>query len=98
MTLNNVCCSALYVRNDPYETSDAVFGVKSSLLVDIDKADAEIAHKYNVAAGHALLTHNFVLVTDDEASALRMQKSKEALEKMGRKVKTVDSLPVSDGD
>ncbi|KAI7976983.1 hypothetical protein EIK77_002493, partial [Talaromyces pinophilus] len=29
--------TSLYIRNDPYETSDAVFGVKNSLIVELDK-------------------------------------------------------------
>lgn len=35
--------TALYVRGDPYETSDAVFGVKDSLIVDFTKATKEEA-------------------------------------------------------
>jgi hypothetical protein len=99
MSLNNAdygCCSALYLRNDPYETSDAVFGVKNSLLVDITEADTEIAQKYSVSEGHAFLTYDFVLVTDEESSSLRFQNSREAIEKIGSKVKFVNDLPVLD--
>ncbi|OQE12793.1 hypothetical protein PENFLA_c062G09637 [Penicillium flavigenum] len=90
--------TALYIRNDPYETSDAVFGVKDSLVVDIGKASAEVARKYDVPEGHALLTYDFVLMTDDETSSLRDQKSREAMDKLGRKVKIVDGLPIPDLD
>ncbi|KAJ5789160.1 uncharacterized protein N7518_006171 [Penicillium psychrosexuale] len=90
--------TALYLRNDPYETSDAVFGVKDSLTVDIGKADAEIARKYNVPEGHALLTYDFVLVSDEETKELRAHNSKVALDKLGRKVKIVNGLPVPDLD
>ncbi|CAG8407686.1 unnamed protein product [Penicillium salamii] len=90
--------TALYLRNDPYETSDAVFGVKDSLTVDIGKADAEIAKKYNVPEGHALLTYDFVLVSDEETSQLRAHNSKIALDKLGRKVKIVKGLPIPDLD
>ncbi|CDM34770.1 hypothetical protein DTO013E5_3316 [Penicillium roqueforti] len=90
--------TALYLRNDPYETSDAVFGVKDSLTVEIGKADAEIARKYNVPEGHALLTYDFVLVSDEETKELRAHNSKVALDKLGRKVKIVNGLPVPDLD
>ncbi|GAB1210865.1 Intradiol ring-cleavage dioxygenase [Aspergillus pseudonomiae] len=90
--------TALYLRNDPYETSDAVFGVKDSLVVDLGKAGPEYAKKYGVSEDHALLTYDFVLVSDTETSALREQNSKVALDKLGRKVKIVNGLPVPDLD
>lgn len=90
--------SALYLRNDPYETSDAVFGVKDSLIVDIGKAGPEIAKKYNVSEDHAVLKYDFVLVSDDETKQLRAHNSKVALDKLGRKVKIVNGLPIPDLD
>ncbi|KAE8342079.1 hypothetical protein BDV24DRAFT_46816 [Aspergillus arachidicola] len=90
--------TALYLRNDPYETSDAVFGVKDSLVVDLGKAGPEYAKKYGVSEDHALLTYDFVLVSDAETSALRERNSKVALDKLGRKVKIVNGLPVPDLD
>ncbi|GAA86678.1 catechol dioxygenase [Aspergillus luchuensis IFO 4308] len=90
--------TALYLRNDPYETSDAVFGVKDSLVVDIGKAGPEYAAKYGVSEDHALLTYDFVLVSDEETSELRARNSKEALDKLGRKVKIVNGLPVPELD
>ncbi|KAE8375507.1 Intradiol ring-cleavage dioxygenase [Aspergillus bertholletiae] len=90
--------TALYLRNDPYETSDAVFGVKDSLVVDLGKAGPEYAKKYGVSEDHALLTYDFVLVSDSETSALREKNSKVALDKLGRKVKIVNGLPVPDLD
>ena len=89
---------ALYIRGDPYETSDAVFGVKQSLIVDFDKADAETAKKYEVEEGSLVLKHDFVLITEEESSDVRNQKSKEALEKLGKKVKIIEGLPVPDVD
>ncbi|KAJ5551707.1 hypothetical protein N7461_006405 [Penicillium sp. DV-2018c] len=90
--------TALYLRNDPYASSDAVFGVKDSLTVDIGKADAEIAKKYNVPEGHSLLTYDFVLVSEEETSKLRAHNSMVALDKLGRKVKIVNGLPIPDLD
>ena len=71
--------SALYIRNDPYESSDAVFGVKDSLVVDIGKVDENIAKRYGTPEGHALLTYDFVLVTEPEATELKDKNMKEAL-------------------
>ncbi|KAJ6038228.1 uncharacterized protein N7446_005041 [Penicillium canescens] len=90
--------TALYLRNDPYETSDAVFGVKDSLTVDIGKVGPELSKKYDVPEGHALLSYDFVLVSDEETSQLRAYNSKVALDKLGRRVKIVNGLPVPDLD
>ena len=78
--------------------SDAVFGVKKSLIVDFNPADAETAQKYGVKEGTLTLRHDFVLVSEREARELRELKSKEALEKLGRRVRLVDSLPIPDLD
>ncbi|KAL3475866.1 Intradiol ring-cleavage dioxygenase [Aspergillus californicus] len=90
--------TALYLRNDPYETSDAVFGVKDSLVVDLGRAGPEYAAKYGVSEDHALLTYDFILVSDKETSELRAKNSKAALDKLGRKVKIVNGLPIPDLD
>lgn len=89
---------ALYIKGDPYETSDAVFGVKDNLVVEVGKVDKATAEKYGVKEGTALITWDFVLVSDKEANELRDRKSMEALEKLGRHVKIVDGLPVPDVD
>jgi hypothetical protein len=88
----------LYVRGDPYESSDAVFGVKKSLVIDLDRVDKEMADKYGVKEGIWLLKHDFVLVTKDETEKLRDENAVEALEKLGLKMKLVDHLPVPDLD
>ena len=90
--------TALYIRGDPYETSDAVFGVKNSLVVDFHPADHMVAKKYDVAVGSAVLEYDFVLVSEKEAADLRAEKSKKALEELGRRVKLIDGLPVPDVD
>ena len=90
--------TALYVRGDPYVTSDAVFGVKNSLLVDFHPADKMVAKEYDVAVGSAVLEHDFVLVSEKEASDLRAEKSRKALEALGRKVILIGGLPVPDVD
>jgi len=56
--------TALYARGDPFETSDAVFGVKSSLIVDIKSVESEeMAQKYGVAKGDWLIDWDFVFLS-----------------------------------
>ncbi|KAK6198445.1 hypothetical protein LQW54_010273 [Pestalotiopsis sp. IQ-011] len=90
--------TALYLRGDPYETSDAVFGVKQSLIVDLGKVDGAAAAKYDAKEGHWLLMHDFVLVTEKETQDLRDRNAVEALEKLGLRMKLVDHLPVPELD
>ena len=90
--------SSLYMRGDPYETSDAVFGVKQSLVVDLNTVDEKVAKEYGVEEGTWVLTHDFVLVTEEETSRLRDRNAVEALEKLGLKMKLIDHLPVPDLD
>ncbi|KAH7116332.1 dioxygenase [Dactylonectria macrodidyma] len=90
--------TALYLRGDPYETSDAVFGVKESLVVDLDRVDKATAEKYGVEEGIWLLTYDFVLATEDETMKLRDTNAVEALEKLNLRLKLIDHLPVPDLD
>ncbi|KAF5989359.1 putative hydroxyquinol-1,2-dioxygenase [Fusarium bulbicola] len=91
--------TALYLKDDPYETTDAVFGVKDSLIVNIKKVDdEEMANKYGVKTGTALMTYDFVLVSDEAAAKLRREKAEEAMAKLGRKFRFIDNLPVPDVD
>jgi hypothetical protein len=89
----------LYLRGDPYETSDAVFGVKESLIIDLSTVDAEQAKKYGVKEGNKLLTYDFVLVTEEETKRLREEEARKAMEKLGReRMKIIEGLPVPDVD
>jgi hypothetical protein len=96
--MTNMLRRALYISGDKYEATDAVFGVKKSLIVDIGKVDAETAQRYGVEEGMLLLKHDFVLVTKEETERLRDQNAVEALQKLGLKMKLVDHLPVPDLD
>ena len=89
---------ALYLKNDPYESSDAVFGVKNSLIVELGKVDKATADKYGVKEGSALMTYDFVLVTEKNSFDLRCENSAKALERLGRRVKIVKGLPVPELD
>ncbi|KAJ4138714.1 hypothetical protein NW768_002573 [Fusarium equiseti] len=91
--------TALYLKDDPYESTDAVFGVKDSLVVSIQRVtDEEMAKKYDVKVGSALMTYDFVLVSDTAAAKLRRQKAEEAMANLGRNFKFIDDLPVPDVD
>ncbi|KAL3461827.1 Intradiol ring-cleavage dioxygenase [Aspergillus heterothallicus] len=92
--------TALYPRGDPYETSDPVFGVKESLVVDLGTVeDEEMAAKYGVKVGTKLLTYDFVLLSDQEARELRKKNAIEAMQKQGRKVVFHNDLPIpADGN
>ncbi|KAK7031702.1 Intradiol ring-cleavage dioxygenase [Favolaschia claudopus] len=66
--------TAFYFEGDPYLSSDAVFGVKSSLIVDTTtETDVEVTRKrgFKEATSHQVLKHNFVLATVDEAKEAR---------------------------
>lgn len=90
--------TSLYIRGSKYETSDAVFGVKETLVVDLGTVSKEQADKYGVKEGTKLLTYDFVLVSDKEAAELREKKAMEAMEAQGRRMRMVEGLPVPDVD
>jgi len=90
--------TALYIRGDPYETSDAVFGVKNSLIVDLGTVSAAEAKEYGVEEGSLSLKHDFVLVTKEDTEQLRDRNALEAMKKLGRKVTLLDHLPVPEVD
>ncbi|KAK5000130.1 hypothetical protein LTR66_000955 [Elasticomyces elasticus] len=91
--------TALYLKNDPYETTDAVFGVKDSLIVDVQKVDdEEQAMRYDVELGTLLIKYDFVLVTEKAAADLRRKKAEQAMASQGRKFRFIDDLPVPEVD
>ncbi|KAL4801793.1 Intradiol ring-cleavage dioxygenase [Aspergillus unguis] len=90
-----ILTTAIYPRGDPYESSDPVFGVKESLIVDLSTVDDEAtANKYGVKVGTKLLQYNFVLLTDTQARELRRKNAIETFAKQGRKVVFHNDLPV----
>ncbi|CAF2829659.1 unnamed protein product [Rotaria sp. Silwood2] len=63
--------TALYISGDPYESNDAVFAVKKSLIVNVGKVeDISVAKKYNVIEQDWLIRYDFVLTTKDETQIL----------------------------
>ncbi|KAF8799572.1 intradiol ring-cleavage dioxygenase [Phlegmacium glaucopus] len=66
--------TALYFKGDPYLTSDAVFGVKSSLIVEpevVNDPSISKARGFNEPKPHAYLKQNFVLATFKEGVEAR---------------------------
>ncbi|KAI1820082.1 dioxygenase [Xylaria intraflava] len=90
--------TALYIRGDPYETTDAVFGVKKSLIVSPQKIDKATAKQYGVPENSWILKQDFILPTEKESADLKDQLAMKAIEKMGLNMKLVDHLPVPDLD
>ncbi|KAF2028003.1 chlorocatechol 1,2-dioxygenase [Setomelanomma holmii] len=91
--------TALYIRGSDYETSDAVFGVKDSLIVGLETVSPAQAKQYDVKEGTQLLKYDFVLVTDEETKKLRHDEAVKAMKGLGREgMIIVDGLPVPDVD
>lgn len=76
--------TSLYFKGDIFLTSDAVFGVKSSLIEDPKKItdDAE-AKKYGFKHGpFQLVERDFVLITTEEAKAQIAKERKERAQEL----------------
>jgi protocatechuate 3,4-dioxygenase beta subunit len=72
--------TALYVKGDPFETSDAVFGVKSSLIVDVKTVEDEaMAKQYGVTKGDWLIDWDFVCSNGREWTDFRLWSGKSLL-------------------
>lgn len=72
-----------------------MFGVKDSLVVQLKKVeDEKLVETYGVEIGTALLTYDFVLVTDEAAADLRRQRAEEAMAKLGRKFEVHNDVHV----
>ncbi|HEY1350928.1 MAG TPA: intradiol ring-cleavage dioxygenase [Ktedonobacteraceae bacterium] len=64
----------LFVKGDPYLTSDAVFATRDSLVVDfVRSTSAEEAARYGVRTPFSLAAYDFVLQPEENAGARPMQ-------------------------
>ncbi|KAF8453457.1 hydroxyquinol 1,2-dioxygenase [Terfezia claveryi] len=87
--------TALYVRGDPYEMSDAVFGVKRSLVVDFERVqDEEVLREFGLEKGAWGVQYDFVLVGEKEAEALRRAKVEEEDKRREELVEGLQKLDV----
>ncbi|PMD46962.1 aromatic compound dioxygenase [Hyaloscypha variabilis F] len=91
--------TALYLKDDPYESSDAVFGVKNTLVVNLKKVEnSDLAQRYGVDVGCALMEYDFALVTEEAVMELRHKNASEAMVAQGKNMQFVDGLPIPDVD
>lgn len=90
--------TSLYIKGDKYETSDAVFGVKSGLVVEVGELEEGEGARYGVEEGTKVIRFPFVMVGEEEARSVRDKLAKEALEKLGSTATLVEGLPVADVD
>lgn len=89
----------MYLKDDPYESTDAVFGVKNSLVVEVQKVEnADQAKQYGVELGTSLIKYDFVLVNENAVAELRQEESERALAAQGQRFRFADGLPVPDVD
>lgn len=75
-----------------------MFGVKKSLLVDLEHIDDETAQRYGVSAQSKVLRRDFVLVTEQESAELRNKKTQEAFGAAGFEYKLWNGMPIPDVD
>lgn len=89
--------TALYAKDDPYEYSDAVFGVKTSLLFELVPLGKEKAKKYNLKENDWYLKWDFVIVTNEEQRKTTLEAARKCLETDGKGhyVLNNDGLPIS---
>ncbi|KAJ7065439.1 intradiol ring-cleavage dioxygenase [Mycena amicta] len=80
--------TALYFKGDPYLYSDAVFGVKTSLIVDTtteDDPDVTRQRGFKNATSHKVLKQDFVLANVEEGEAARKKIAAEAKAAVAKK-------------
>lgn len=91
--------TALYMKDDPYENSDAVFGAKKDLIVSPKKIeDPELAKQLGMKVGDYHIEFDIVLMSQEEGVALFDKRSREELEKLGSNAFIIDGLPVAELD
>jgi hypothetical protein len=56
--------------------------------------DPALTEQYGVKAGTKLIRYDFVLVSDQEAKQLREHNATQAMQKLGRRMKLWNGLPV----
>lgn len=83
------------MKGDPYESHDPVFGVKESLLVTLDDLKDPILLKdHDLPPNSKILKQKFVMVSTEEATALRQKNAKEVMETESSKITFYNGLPV----
>ncbi|KAG2419165.1 hypothetical protein HFD88_002270 [Aspergillus terreus] len=91
---------ALYLRGDPFESSDAVFGVKESLVIDLKRVGdvPGLAEKHGIPSDTWLLQHDFVLITERESRAIKTEEARKQAARQGGTLHVVDGHLIPSGD
>lgn len=64
--------TSLFIRGDPHESNDAVFGIKTELIVDIQRIEnIELAKQYELELNDWLIRFDFVLTKSEQTATLR---------------------------
>lgn len=89
--------TALYHKGDPYEFSDAVFGVKTPLLFSLDKLGEAKAKQYGMNADDWYLKWHFKIILERQAKEIFQQQTRTDLKKIGKGnyVINEDGLPIA---
>jgi len=77
--------TTVFPRGDPFLTSDAVFGAKKSLIVDLKQVDDEaLARKRGFRQGSKFkaLEFNFILVEKEDADAARKTRAEQSVSRI----------------
>jgi hypothetical protein len=73
--------------------------VKNTLVVNLKKVEnSELAQKYGVDVGCALMEYDFALVTEEAVMELRHKNASEAMVAQSKNMQFVDGLPIPDVD
>lgn len=84
----------MYLRGDPFESSDAVFGVKDSLVIDLKRVGdvSGLAEKHGISADTKLLQHDFVLISEEEALLMRQEHAQKEADRKDGTLKVENGL------
>ncbi|RLV93038.1 Catabolic 3-dehydroquinase [Spathaspora sp. JA1] len=84
-------------KGDPYQDSDAVFGVKSQLLFELEKLGPR-ANEYGMDGEDWLLCWDFRIISGEQGHALRVQNNRSAIKGVDGVMLNEDGLPIASLD
>ncbi|EGW32969.1 6-chlorohydroxyquinol-1,2-dioxygenase [Spathaspora passalidarum NRRL Y-27907] len=86
--------TALYGKGDPYQFSDAVFGVKSSLLFELERLGSR-AKEFDMNEEDWILRWDFKIISEQEGQSLRVERNRTAIKGVEGVTLNEDGLPVA---
>lgn len=88
--------TALYHKGDPFESSDAVFGVKKPLLFELVEIGEKKAKQFDMKPTDWFLEWDFTIVTESEAQKFRVEKTRNFLKEFDPTIEiNDDGLPIA---